>query len=147
MARCAKPSKSKKSRCISTSRSVPTARWHAARGGHSSGFLRFGWLGAAQSLLHKGGDFLAILEWAGIRAFFGLGKSGIEGAALRGCVFVVSGGELGAVNHQLGRDDDLIANGPNVHHVTLGQSHGGPDRTGYGRLAFVLDSNKCPHRD
>lgn len=92
---------------------------------------------------HVGYHFLGGVERAKTAAFpevfLGLGKAGINTAALGCGVFSVSSRKLRAVNYQPRRDDDLAPLKGEIYQIALGQARLTPDAGGNGYLAFVLD--------
>lgn len=82
----------------------------------------------------KGAKGAAFLE-----VFLGFIETGINDAPLGRGVFVVGVRELGAVNHQPGRDNNLAALESKVYQVAPGQPGLAPDAGGNGYLALVLD--------
>ncbi|MCX6632826.1 MAG: hypothetical protein NTW28_34945, partial [Candidatus Solibacter sp.] len=55
--------------------------------------------------------------------------------------------EVAAADGDGGADDELLTNALEVIRLTRRASYGGANRAGDGHLAFVLDSNKCAHKN
>jgi len=72
-------------------------------------------------------------------------QPGVDGASLGGSVLVVRSGELGAVDRQLGGDDDPAAMKSGLNQVTLGDAGEGAQAGGQRHLASQADS-RAPRR-
>ena len=76
----------------------------------------------------------------------GLGQAGIDDFALSRRVFIIGGGEFGAVDYQPGRDNDLAAPESEVDQVTFIQAGLALDSGRDGHLTFVLDFTGGIHK-